>query len=139
MSRPKAVVAKAARPALRRAAAPRPAAKPSAKTAAPDSAKPGKTAAATGASADATKLAAEIERALREGRRDALTPKAYQALMAALCKTYAAHVEAGDPFPALADRNSVSPTEIMTTTSALLKAANLAVFELGMWQSWTGR
>ena len=39
----------------------------------------------------------------------------------------------------LADRQSASPTEIMTMTSALLKAANLAVFELGMWQSWTGR
>jgi hypothetical protein len=37
------------------------------------------------------------------------------------------------------ERNTVSPTEIMTTTSGLLKAANLAVFELGMWQSWTGR
>jgi hypothetical protein len=27
----------------------------------------------------------------------------------------------------------------MVTASGLLKAANLAVFELGMWQSWTGR
>jgi hypothetical protein len=25
------------------------------------------------------------------------------------------------------------------TASGLLKSANLAVFELGMWQSWTGR
>jgi hypothetical protein len=25
------------------------------------------------------------------------------------------------------------------TSEDLLKAANLAVFELGMWQSWTGR
>jgi hypothetical protein len=25
------------------------------------------------------------------------------------------------------------------TASGLLRAANLAVFELGMWQSWTGR
>jgi hypothetical protein len=28
---------------------------------------------------------------------------------------------------------------VMVTASGLLKAANLAVFELGMWQSWTGR
>jgi hypothetical protein len=27
----------------------------------------------------------------------------------------------------------------MVTASGLLRAANLAVFELGMWQSWTGR
>ena len=28
---------------------------------------------------------------------------------------------------------------VMLTASGLLRAANLAVFELGMWQSWTGR
>jgi hypothetical protein len=27
----------------------------------------------------------------------------------------------------------------MITASGLLKAADLQVFELGMWQSWTGR
>jgi hypothetical protein len=27
----------------------------------------------------------------------------------------------------------------MVVASSLLKAVNLAVFELGMWQSWTGR
>ena len=36
-------------------------------------------------------------------------------------------------------RASVTPTEVMTTASGLLRAVNLAVFELGMWQSWTGR
>ena len=30
-------------------------------------------------------------------------------------------------------------TDVMVAASGLLKAANLAVFELGMWQSWTGR
>ncbi len=93
----------------------------------------------TGECVAAIGLATEIERGLREGRFDTLTPQAFQVLMAALCKTYAAQSEGGEGFMPLADRNSVSPTEIMTTTSALLKSANLAVFELGMWQSWTGR
>lgn len=91
------------------------------------------------ASAEATELAAKIERDLREGRLDTLSPKAFQALMAALCKSYGTQLEAGAQFLPLANQTSVSPTEVMTTTSALLKAANLAVFELGMWQSWTGR
>ena len=73
------------------------------------------------------------------GRLDTLSPQAFQTVMAALCKSYGAQREAGVDFLPLADRNSASPTEIMTTTSALLKSANLAVFELGMWQSWTGR
>jgi hypothetical protein len=90
-------------------------------------------------SAQATELAACIERGLRDGNLDTLSPQAFQALMAALCKSYGAQVEAGRDFLPLADRQSASPTEVMTTTSGILKAANLAVFELGMWQSWTGR
>ena len=99
----------------------------------------GKTAANGSASAEATALAARIERDLRDGRSDTLTPQAFQALMAALCKSYGTQLEAGAQFLPLASQTSASPTEVMTTTSALLKAANLAVFELGMWQSWTGR
>jgi hypothetical protein len=98
-----------------------------------------KTAANGTASAEAAALAAKIEHDLREGRSDTLTPQAFQALMAALCKSYGTQLEAGAQFLPLASQTSASPTEVMTTTSALLKAANLAVFELGMWQSWTGR
>jgi hypothetical protein len=91
------------------------------------------------ASAQATRLAADIERSLADGRIDMLTPQAMQALMAAACKAYAAQIEAGNPMAALAQRTTVTPTEVMVTASGLLRAANLAVFELGMWQSWTGR
>ncbi len=91
------------------------------------------------ASAQATRLAADIERSLADGRLDMLTPQALQALMAAACKAYAAQIEAGNPMAALAQRTTVTPTEVMVTASGLLRATNLAVFELGMWQSWTGR
>ena len=90
-------------------------------------------------SADAKRLAAELERAIAEGRANELSPEALHAVMAALCRTYAAQVEAGTDALPLAQRGSVSSTEIMMMTSALLRSANLAVFELGMWQSWTGR
>jgi hypothetical protein len=88
---------------------------------------------------DAAELAKELEKGLAEGRLDILTPQALQALMAALCKTYAANIEAGSAFPLLADRNSVTSTDVMAACGALLKSADLQVFELGMWQSWTGR
>jgi hypothetical protein len=91
------------------------------------------------ASVEATRLAADIERSLADGRLDLLTPQALQALMAAACKAYAAQIEAGNPMAALAQRTTVTPTEVMVTASGLLRATNLAVFELGMWQSWTGR
>src|SRR5450432_1752516 len=115
-------------------------AKPPVRPAAKSVAKPAtKIAAVATASADATRLAADIERGLADGRIDMLTPQALQALMAAACKAYAAQIEAGNPVAALAQRTTVTPTEVMVTASGLLRATNLAVFELGMWQSWTGR
>ena len=90
-------------------------------------------------SAEATRLAAEIERALARGERDVLSKDALQALMAAVCRAYAAQVDAGEQLLPLPQRGGATATDVMITASGLLKAANLAVFELGMWQSWTGR
>jgi hypothetical protein len=40
------------------------------------------------------------------------------------------------PFP---EGHDVTATEAMISVSAILRALNLQLFELGMWQSWTGR
>ena len=93
---------------------------------------------ATGVSADAITLAAEIEREFTKSD-DALSPEAMQTLMSALCRVYAAQVENGAKYTPIPEGQVVSPTGVMLTASGLLRAANLAVFELGMWQSWTGR
>src|SRR5262249_54706401 len=97
------------------------------------------TAATPTISADAQRLAAELERAIAEGRAGSLSPEGLHAVMGGLCRTYGGKVEAGVDALPLAQRGSVSSTEIMIMASALLRSANLAVFELGMWQSWTGR
>ena len=91
-----------------------------------------------GVSADAIKLAKEIERAFQKSDR-ALSVEAMQALMGALCRVYSAQVDAGAKHTPIAEGQVVSPTAVMVTASGFLRAANLAVFELGMWQSWTGR
>ena len=143
MSSPKrAKPAPKSKPVAKRGGKAKPATRPVAKPAAKSAAK--KTAAVAeasngSASNDATRLAAEIERALAGGQLDMLTPQALHALMSACCKTYATRVEAGEDLLPLGQRTTVSPTEVMVTASGLLRAANLAVFELGMWQSWTGR
>src|SRR5215813_10294421 len=64
------------------------------------------------ASAEATALAARIERDLRDGRSDTLTPQAFQALMAALCKSYGTQLEAGAQFLPLPSQPSASPTAV---------------------------
>ena len=90
-------------------------------------------------SANALQLAAAIESGLANGNAEIISERGLQDLMAALCKTYSAQIEAGNKVSVLRGRTIVNSTDIMTTASGLLKAANLAVFELGMWQSWTGR
>jgi hypothetical protein len=96
---------------------------------------------ATGAtsSAQALKLAADLERGLVDGRLDVVSQEALQQLMAAICKTYSQQVQGGDLSLPLRQTSGVNATDIMITASALLRAVDLQVFELGMWQSWTGR
>jgi len=89
-------------------------------------------------SEQAIRLAGEIERQFAKSD-DALSVEAMQALMSALCRVYSAQVESGAKFTPIPEGQVVSPTGVMLTASGLLRAANLAVFELGMWQSWTGR
>jgi hypothetical protein len=91
-----------------------------------------------GASADARRVAAALERSIVDGKLDLVSAEALQKLMAAACRVYTARVEAGEPLMPV-PKNSISATDVMVTASGLLKAADLAVFELGMWQSWTGR
>ncbi len=95
-------------------------------------------AASNGASADAKKLTAALERGIVDGKLDVVTAEALQKLIAAACRVYTARLEAGEQFMPI-PKNSISATDVMVTASGLLKAADLAVFELGMWQSWTGR
>ena len=86
----------------------------------------------------ALRLAADIEQSLISGE-PAVSKPAQQALLAALCKSYSQQIQAGEQAPAVSAASAVSATDVMITASGLLKAADLQVFELGMWQSWTGR
>ncbi len=96
-------------------------------------------AAGTMASTQALELAADLEQGLIDGQLDVVSEEALQRLMAAICKTYSQQVQGGNLSLPLQPRSGVSPTDVMIAASALLRAVNLQVFELGMWQSWTGR
>ena len=63
-----------------------------------------------------------------------------QALLAEAVRLYAERAaERETGLPAFPPDTAITATEVMLTTSAMLKAVNLQVFELGMWQSWAGR
>ena len=81
----------------------------------------------------------DINEGAERGHPDCIGQEAVQELAAAVCRLFAARQEAGEVFPILSRQNAVTSTDVMIACSALLKAADLQVFELGMWSSWTGR
>jgi len=89
-------------------------------------------------SAQALALVAALEAKFDAGELDVLTPEATQALMGVICRIYSANQESGNKYSLLSGRAAVTGTDAMITCSSLLKAADLQVFELGMWQSWSG-
>lgn len=62
-----------------------------------------------------------------------------QDMLANAVRLYAERAAERDAaLPAFAS-DAVSATEVMVTVTAMLKVVNLQVFELGMWQAWSGR
>jgi hypothetical protein len=61
-----------------------------------------------------------------------------QALLSAAVRLYAQRAsERDEPLPAFAAETAgVTATDAMLVTTAILKAVNVATFELGMWQAW---
>jgi hypothetical protein len=62
-----------------------------------------------------------------------------QDMLAKSVRLYAERAaEREDGLPAFAS-DAATATEVMVAVTAMLKAVNLQVFELGMWQAWAGR
>ena len=63
-----------------------------------------------------------------------------QALLERAVKLYADRVAARDePLAAFPQGAQITATDAVVTTTAILKAVNVQLFELGMWQAWSGR
>jgi len=67
---------------------------------------------------------------------DAIDRAELQRLLVAVVRLFAAKAESDGPFQ-VAEPGVLTATEVMVTAAALLKAANVNVFELGLWQSWS--
>jgi len=62
-----------------------------------------------------------------------------QDMLAKAVRLYAERATERDgALPAFAS-DAVTATEVMVTVAAMLSAVNLQIFELGMWQAWSGR
>jgi hypothetical protein len=63
-----------------------------------------------------------------------------QAALADAVRAFAERAaEKDNGLSAFPPEQSVTATDVMVTCTAMLKAVNLQLFELGMWQSWSGR
>lgn len=61
-----------------------------------------------------------------------------QKLMATAVRLYAARVDAEGPLPVFPEGTDITATETLVAATAILKGSNLQLFELGMWQAWSG-
>ncbi len=62
-----------------------------------------------------------------------------QDMLAKAVRLYAERAAERDgALPAFAS-DAATATEVMVTVTAMLSAVNLQIFELGMWQAWSGR
>lgn len=86
----------------------------------------------------ATALAEQLRQATSADPSQGITLLALQKLFAALCEFYAHDVAQRGAITPLNTLDGASPTAILMTTTALLRGANLELFELGMWQTWSG-
>lgn len=67
-------------------------------------------------------------------RVEQIPEEAVRHLLSEAVRLYAAKVEDGARFSPLAQE--VTATDVAVTASAMLKAVEMEVFELGMWQVW---
>ena len=127
----KAGAAKAGAAKAGAAKARKPAAKPAAKPVQPEH--------AYALTAQAQDLTKALIAAFQAGSLNEIEPRIQQGLIAALLKVYGAQVEEGATHALVGGRTALTSTDAMIACHSLLKAADLQVFDLGVWQSWTGR
>ncbi len=69
---------------------------------------------------------------------DSIPDELIQEGMTALVRLYAVKFQLGERWAPFPDNNTVPATAAMIMCTAMMRAVNVEVFELGMWQSWSG-
>lgn len=83
-------------------------------------------------------LLASIRKLVASGEASRFDDEGLQQLFTAAVTLYAHKFDAGQRMLPLHKPNDISATAIMIAATGLLRSADLELFELGMWQSWSG-
>lgn len=75
------------------------------------------------------------DRTLAEDTAHQVPGEALQQLMTAAVRLYVARLEAQPGLPPFTE-GDITATEVAVTVTKMLKAVEMEVFELGMWQVW---
>ena len=59
--------------------------------------------------------------------------------LTALTKLYTVRYQQGERWDPFIDGRTMPVTSVMVMTTAMLQSVNIELFELGMWQAWSGR
>jgi hypothetical protein len=89
--------------------------------------------------AKSAKLAKSLQEAGAAGSFDGVSDAALQEILAAAVHEYGSRIEDGSEFKPFPARRHVTATDVMVISTAMLKAVGLQLFELGMWQAWSGK
>ncbi len=82
------------------------------------------------------KLFAEKITALKDGEQ--IPDELVQEAMTALVRLYTVKFQLGERWAPFAPGKPVPATAAMIMATAMLRAVNVEIFELGLWQSWSG-
>ena len=74
--------------------------------------------------------------ALKQG--ETMPDELVQQGLTALVRLYTVKFQLGERWPPFAEGNPVPATAVMIMATAMLRDVNVEIFELGMWQSWSG-
>jgi len=85
---------------------------------------------------DALRAFARRISAIPEG--EPIPEEVIQQGLTALVRLYAVKFQLGERWAPFPDNNPVPATAAMIMCTAMMRAVNVEVFELGMWQSWSG-
>ena len=66
------------------------------------------------------------------------TPEMIQEGLDALTKLHTVRFQAGERWDPFINGRGMPVTSVMIMTTAMLQAVNIELFELGMWQAWSG-
>lgn len=81
--------------------------------------------------------ASRVAAALRSG--EGLSVETAQELLAASVVAFAVRKQAGDTGLPFREGHGVTATDAAIATTAILEDVNIAIFELGLWHSMSGR